>query len=417
MSKDHPLIAELKARGFIYQTTNLQNLISVLETTITPTGYIGFDCTATSLHVGNLLQIMLLRLLQKHSIKPIVIIGSGTSKIGDPSGRDTAREILSEDALQKNMSGVRKSLEKFLKFGKEKHEALLLNNHDWLEDLHYIKFLRDYGSLFSVNKMLSFEKVKLRLQQEQNLSFLEFNYPILQSYDFLHLAKNYNCILQFGGSDQWGNIVFGVELIKRVIDKEVFGITTPLITTASGTKMGKSQKGALWLNEDMLSPYDYYQFWRNTDDRDVFRFMKIYTDLSLDQIKIYEDDKQTNINDFKKILAFEATKICHGKDNAKHASETATKIFEQGDATQLPEFEITKDKITTGIPIYIILKETGLTLSNGEAKRLIKGGGAKLNKTPITDENYKLTLADFKNNTALLSSGKKKHIKLTIITN
>ncbi|NRA74250.1 MAG: tyrosine--tRNA ligase [Rickettsiales bacterium] len=414
MSNNHPLLNELKARGFIYQTTNLDALNNTLDKSATPAGYIGFDCTATSLHVGNLLQIMLLRLLQKYSIKPIVIIGGGTSKVGDPSGRDTAREVLSEDMIQKNLLGIKKSLKKFLKFDEEKQEALLLNNQTWLEDLNYIKFLRDYGTLFSVNKMLSFEKVKLRLKKEQNLSFLEFNYPILQSYDFLHLAKNYNCILQFGGSDQWGNIVFGVELTKKVIGKEVFGITTPLITTASGTKMGKSQEGALWLNEDLLSPYDYYQFWRNTDDRDVFRFMKIYTDLSLDQITKYENDKDTNINDFKKILAYEATKICHGEENAKQTSEKATKIFEQGDTTQLPEFKISKEKISTGIPIYTIFKEAGLTQSNGEAKRLIKGGGAKLNKTPIKDENYNLTSKDFKDDYALLSSGKKKHIKLTL---
>jgi tyrosyl-tRNA synthetase len=405
---------ELKERGFIYQTTNLEGLSQAFRAEISPSIYIGFDCTARSLHVGNLMQIMLLRLMQKYSIKPIVIIGGATSKIGDPSGRDTEREILSEEMIQKNLAGVQHSLEKFLNFGSGEEDALLLNNEMWLNNLKYIDLLRDYGSIFSINKMVSFEKIKLRLQQEKNLSFLEFNYLILQSYDYLHLAQNYNCILQFGGSDQWGNIVSGVDLVKKVMNKEVFGITTPLITTAAGVKMGKSQAGALWLNGDLLSPYDYYQFWRNTDDRDVFRFMRIYTDLTLDEIKQYENDGEKNINEFKKILGYEATKLCHGEKNAKLALDAADKMFEQGDATQLPEFFVSKEKIEAGICIYELLKESGLVSSNGEAKRLIKGGGARLNKTPVTDENHKPTLEDFSNNHAILSSGKKKHIRLTL---
>jgi tyrosyl-tRNA synthetase len=413
MSSQHPLLDELRERGFIYQTTNLEGLVSALGAA-SPAAYIGFDCTAKSLHVGNLMQVMLLRLLQKHSIKPIVIVGGATSKIGDPSGRDTAREMLSEQAIQENLAGIQDSLKKFINFGAGADDAMLLNNELWLADLKYIDLLRNYGSLFSVNKMLSFEKVKLRLQQEQNLSFLEFNYPILQGYDFLHLAQNYNCILQFGGSDQWGNIISGVELIKKVTGKEVFGITTPLITTASGVKMGKSQQGAVWLNEAMLSPYDYYQFWRNTDDRDVFRFMRIYTDISLEQIKTYEQDKQTNINEFKKLLGFEATKLCHGEANAKQALEAATKMFEQGDAAQLTEFRVSQQRIQAGVFAYELLKETGLAESNGEAKRLIKGGGARLNQAPITNETHKLTLEDFSDNQAVLSAGKKKHMRLVL---
>jgi tyrosyl-tRNA synthetase len=414
MQSNHPLLNELQERGFIYQTTNLSALEEALATTPFPAGYIGFDCTAKSLHAGNLMQIMLLRTLQRHSIKPIVIIGGATSKIGDPSGRDTAREILSDESLQENLAGIQTSLKKFINFGSNKADALLLNNETWLSNIKYIDLLRGYGNLFSVNKMLSFEKVKLRLQREQNLSFLEFNYPILQGYDFMHLAKNYNCVMQFGGSDQWGNIVFGIELIKKTINKEVFGVTTPLITTASGAKMGKSQQGALWLNEDLLSPYDYYQFWRNTDDRDVFRFIKIYTDLPLEQIKEYENDKQTNINEFKKILSYEATKLCHGEENARRAMDAASKMFEQGDAAELKEFPISQSRIISGLPLYELLKEAGLASSNGEAKRLIKGRGAKLNNITITEETQPLALSDFTNNHATLSSGKKKHIRLTL---
>jgi tyrosyl-tRNA synthetase len=414
MTHSHPLLQELQDRGFIYQTTNLEGLKEAIAKATFPAGYIGFDCTARSLHVGNLMQIMLLRLLQKYSIKPIVIIGGATSKIGDPSGRDTAREMISEEIIQENLAGIQKSLGKFINFGANEGDALLLNNETWLDSLNYIGLLRDYGSLFSVNKMLSFEKVKLRLQQEQNLSFLEFNYPILQAYDFFHLAKHYNCIMQFGGSDQWGNIIFGVEFTRKVLGKEVFGITTPLITTSSGVKMGKSQKGALWLNEELLSPYDYYQFWRNTDDRDVIRFMKIYTDLSLSQIKEYENDNQQNINELKKILGYEATKLCHGEAQAKQALEASAKMFEQGDAAELSEFFVAKERIEFGVPLYELLKETGLASSNGEAKRLIKGGGARLNQTQIMDENNKVTIADFDNNHAIISSGKKKHVRLSL---
>jgi len=414
MPANHTLLEELKERGFIYQTTNLDGLPKMLNDKASISGYGGFDCTARSLHVGNLMLIMLLRILQKHSIRPIIIIGGATSKIGDPSGRDTAREVLSDEVLQENMAGIRKSLEKFLNFGTGPDEALLLNNEDWLNNVKYIDLLRDYGALFSVNKMLSFEKVKLRLQKEQNLSFLEFNYPILQAYDFLQLFKKYNCAFQFGGSDQWGNIVFGVDLIKKVMGKEAFGITTPLLTTSSGAKMGKSQKGALWLNENMLSSYDYYQFWRNTDDRDVFRFMKIYTDLPLAQIKEYEKDDHKNINEFKKILGYEATKLCHGEEEASLALEAAAKMFEQGDAAHLPEFHIDKTRVEAEVCICEILKEAGLAESKGEAKRLIKGGGAKLNNTSIADENHKLTLEDFSAGYATISSGKKKHIRLLL---
>lgn len=406
-------IEELSARGLLYQATDLEGLKSALDSVDSPAAYIGFDCTAPSLHAGNLMQIMVLRLMQKYSIKPIVIVGGATSKIGDPSGRDTARDMLSIEAIQKNMLGIRESLQKFIKFGGNKDDALLLNNADWLESLSYIDLLRNYGQHFSINKMLTFEKVKLRLERQQNLTFLEFNYPVLQSYDFLHLFQAHNCILQFGGSDQWGNIISGADLIKKVSGKNAFGITTPLITTASGAKMGKSQSGAMWLNEEMLSPYEYYQFWRNTDDRDVFKFMLIYTDIAVEEIKSYKlEDK--NINEFKKVLAFEATKLCHGEECAIEARDAAIKMFEQGESDDMPEFQLESVKVSAGLLICQVLKESGLTNSIGEAKRLIKGNGAKLNKASVTDENAMLTQADFAQGYALLSTGKKHHIKLIL---
>lgn len=406
-------VDELIARGFLYQATDLEGLRSALDDAKNPAAYIGFDCTATSLHVGNLMQIMMLRLLQKYSIKPIAILGGATSKIGDPSGRDTARDMMSLETIQKNMLGIKESLQKFIRFGFGQDDALLLNNSDWLESMSYIDLLRNYGQHFSINKMLTFEKIKLRLERQQNLSFLEFNYPILQAYDFLHLFEEHGCILQFGGSDQWGNIISGTDLIKKITGKEAFGITTPLITTASGAKMGKSASGAMWLNEEMLSPYDYYQFWRNTDDRDVIRFMMIYTDMPIKTIEEYKNSEQ-NINELKKILAFEATKLCHGEQTAKEVSEAAIKMFEHGESDSMPEFQLEDSKVSAGLPISQVLKESGLTSSIGEAKRLIKGRGAKLNKIIVEDENSLITQADFAQGYALLSAGKKNHVKLVL---
>lgn len=406
-------VNELISRGLLYQSTDLDGLKAALDSEANPAAYIGFDCTAQSLHAGNLMQIMVLRLLQKYGIKPIAILGGATSKIGDPSGRDTARDMMSFDTIQKNMLGIKQSLQKFIKFGANKEDALLLNNADWLEKVSYIDLLRDYGQHFSINKMLTFEKFKLRLESQQNLSFLEFNYPVLQAYDFLQLNRDYNCVLQFGGSDQWGNIISGAELIKKVTGKSAYGITTPLITTASGAKMGKSQSGAVWLNEEMLSAYDYYQFWRNTDDRDVFRFMMIYTDIPVDEIKSYEQENK-NINEFKKLLAFEATKLCHGNDAAVNSQDAAIKMFEQGMADNMPEFQLESTQVESSIPLVQVLKETGLASSIGDAKRLIKGKGARLNKIAIEDENALLTQADFIEGHALLSVGKKHHIKLVL---
>lgn len=406
-------VNELVSRGLLYQSTDLEGLKAALDKEENPAAYIGFDCTAQSLHAGNLMQIMMLRLLQKYGIKPIAILGGATSKIGDPSGRDTARDMMSFDTIQKNMLGIKQSLQKFIKFGAGTEDALLLNNADWLENVSYIELLRDYGQHFSINKMLTFEKIKSRLENQQNLSFLEFNYPVLQAYDFLQLNRDYNCILQFGGSDQWGNIISGVELIKKVTGKSAYGITTPLITTASGAKMGKSQSGAVWLNEEMLSAYDYYQFWRNTDDRDVFRFMMIYTDIPVDEIKSYEQEDK-NINEFKKLLAFEATKLCHGEEAAINAQDAAIKMFEQGMADNMPEFQLESTKVESGIPLVQVLKDTGLASSIGDAKRLIKGKGARLNKITIEDENSLLTQSDFIQGHALLSAGRKHHIKLIL---
>ena len=407
-------IAEFKSRGFFYQCTEEKSLSNALTNTKNPAAYIGFDCTATSLHIGSLIQLMILRILQKYGIKPIILIGGGTTKIGDPTFKDKSRQLLDTEQINKNIIGIKKSISKFVQFGEGKTDAIMLNNDDWLSGLNYIDFLRDYGKYFSVNRMLSFESVKLRLEREQNLSFLEFNYMLLQAYDFLHLYDKYNCILQCGGSDQWGNIINGVELIKRVKSKEAFGLTTPLATTASGVKMGKTEQGAVWLNEDLLSPYDYYQFWRNVTDEDVFRFMKLYTDLSLEEIKQYEVDKSTNINEFKKILATEATKLCHGKEEAKKVHESAIAAFEQGDMGNIQSVTISKSKIKKGIFLYELLKYSGLSSSNNEGRRLIRGGGAKLNQQKVTDENLQITLEDFKNNFIILSSGKKRHIKILI---
>lgn len=410
----HSFITEFRERGFFYQCTDESLLSSALQKDKTSSAYIGFDCTAPSLHVGNLMQLMILRLMQKHGIRPIVLIGGATTKVGDPSGKDKSRQILSEDQINANIKGIKANIEKFIKFGDKNTDAILLDNSAWLDGIKYTEFLGEYGRHFSMNRMLSFDSVKSRLEREQNLTFLEFNYMILQAYDFLHLNKNYNCVLECGGSDQWGNIVSGVELTRRVLGNEVFGLTCPLITTAAGAKMGKSENGAVWLGESMLSPYDYYQFWRNTDDRDVFRFMKIFTDISVQEINEYEKDTQKNINDYKKLLAFEATKLCHGAKNAQEAADTAKAVFEQGDMANIATFELDKSLINDGIFVYELLKITSLSQSNGEAKRLIRGGGASLNQEKITDESLKLYKKDFDSSYITLSIGKKNHIKIIL---
>lgn len=409
-------IEEYIARGFYHQATDIDKIKKITESNKI-TAYIGFDPTAKSLHVGNLMQIMILRLLQKHGHRPLVIVGGGTAKIGDPSGKDEMRKIMTDEILSDNIAGIKNCLAKFIKFGEKENDALLLNNDFWLKEINYIDYLRDYGRHFSVNRMLKFDSVKLRLEREQNLSFLEFNYMLLQAYDFVELNKRYKCMLQFGGSDQWGNIINGVELNRRLGRDEVYGMTSPLITTASGVKMGKTAGGAVWLSEDLLSPYDYYQFWRNTDDRDVIKFMKIFTDIPLEQIDVYSKYEGSKINDVKKILAFEATKLCHGEQSASQASVAAMKVFEEKSlSTDLPSIEINKIDLDKGIAAYLIFQQVGLTASGGEAKRLIKGKGAKINDEVILEENFLITSSILNAEGVIkLSAGKKKHALIKLV--
>lgn len=394
-------LREFSERGFFAQATHSQELDDSLSSERI-TAYIGFDCTAKSLHAGNLIQIMILRLLQKHGHKPILLLGGGTTKIGDPSGKDEARQILTDQKIFENLAGIKKTLEKFIHFGGGASDAMMVNNDDWLRHLNYIDFLREIGKHFSINRMLGFDSVKTRLEREQPLSFLEFNYMIFQAYDFYELNKKYGCTLQIGGSDQWGNIINGVELIRRISAKESFGLTSPLLTTASGAKMGKTAEGAIWLDESMLSPFDYFQYFRNTHDADVGKFLKLFTDLEL--TKIAELEKQ-NINEAKKILAFEATKICHGEKAANEAMQKAYEIFvsKNSAAFEVKEFLVEK-KLTE------ILKDLGATESLGEAKRLIEGKAVKINGETALDTKHQFNQqGEFD-----LSVGKKKFFKILI---
>ncbi|HEY4163891.1 MAG TPA: tyrosine--tRNA ligase [Dongiaceae bacterium] len=397
-------------RGYLHQCTALEDLDRVARERVL-IAYIGFDATADSLHVGSLVQIMKLRLLQKTGGKPIVLMGGGTTKVGDPSGKDESRKLLTSADIDRNIAGIKKVFAQFLKFGDGPTDAVMVNNADWLEKLNYIDFLRDYGRHFSVNRMLAFDSVKLRLEREQPLSFLEFNYMILQAYDFLELARRLDCRVQMGGSDQWGNIVNGVELGRRVDDRELFGLTSPLITLASGAKMGKTAAGAVWLNEEKLPAYDYWQFWRNTDDADVGRFLRLFTDLPLDEIARLEKLDGSAINDAKIVLANEATRMCHGEEAAKAAAETARKTFVEGGLGQdLPSLDIPKGELEAGIAAFELFRRAGFAASNGEARRLIKGAGAKLNDATVSDENRKITLVDLNGDGVIkLSFGKKKH--------
>jgi tyrosyl-tRNA synthetase len=374
-------------------------------------GYIGFDCTASSLHVGSLVQIMILRTLQRTGHKPIVVIGGGTTKVGDPSGKDASRQLLSDEDIAKNATGIRESFAKYIKFGDGPTDAIMVNNADWLDHLEYVPFLRDYGRHFTINRMLSFDSVKLRLEREQPLTFLEFNYMIMQAYDFLELNRRHNCSLQMGGSDQWGNIINGIELIRRVDSKSAYGLTTPLMTTASGAKMGKTAQGAVWLNADMRSPYDFWQFWRNTEDADVARFLKLFTDLPLGEIERLGKLQGSEINDAKKILADEATKMCHGESAAKEAAETARQAFEEGASAEgLPTITVGRADLAAGRSVVDLFVDAGLAASKGEARRLIKGGGARVNDEKVDDEAAKITLANVNaEGVVKLSSGKKKH--------
>lgn len=396
-------------RGFLHQCTDLEALDETLSKG-PGTAYIGFDCTADSLHVGSMVPIMLLRWLQKTGNRPLVMMGGGTSRIGDPSGRDEARRLLTEEDIQRNMAGIRKVFDKFLTFGDGPTDAMMINNGDWLNKLAYIDFLRDYGTHFSVNRMLSFDSVKLRLEREQSLTFLEFNYMILQAYDFVELSRRHNCVLQMGGSDQWGNIINGVELGRRADGRTLFGLTVPLITLASGEKMGKTAQGAVWLNEERLSGWDYWQFWRNTEDADVGRFLRLFTELPMDEIARLEKLQGSEINEAKKILANEATLLCRGADAASHAAETARLTFEEGmSGDDLPTINIPTAELSSGLAAYTLFVRANLTTSNGEARRLIKGGGARINDQVITDEARLVSANDIKDGIVKLSAGKKRH--------
>ena len=403
-------LREITGRGYLHQCTDLAGLDARAEKGPIR-AYIGFDCTADSLHVGSLVPIMMLRWLQKTGHKPIVLMGGGTTKIGDPSGKDAARQLLSEDQIQTNMAGIRRIFDRYLVFGDGPTDAIMIDNADWLDQLKYVDFLREYGRHFSVNQMLAFDSIKLRLEREQHLSFLEFNYMVLQSYDFLELSRRHDCVLQMGGSDQWGNIVSGVDLGRRLDRTSLFGLTSPLITTASGAKMGKTAQGAVWLNPARLSAYDYWQYWRDVEDADVGRFLRLFTELPEDEIARLEALEGAEINAAKKRLADEATTLCHGGAAAETAAETARRTFEEGALGQdLPTIEVPRDRLAQGIPAYALLRESGLTASNGEARRLIEGGGGRINDAAIDSPARAVNLDDLNSDGLIkLSAGKKRH--------
>ena len=408
----------IKTRGFIHQTTDLEELQSSYKKII---GYTGFDCTSNTLHVGSLLQLMLLKWLQKTGNKPIVLLGGGTTKIGDPSGKDSTRKILSSNEINSNSKGIRKVIERFIDFDDSANGAKLVNNEDWLDDLNYIDFLRNFGKYFSVNRMLTFDSVKTRLEREQNLSFLEFNYMITQAYDYYYLNKNFNCNVQFGGSDQWGNIINGIDLIKKVADKNinnVHAITSPLITTANGKKMGKTDQGAIWLSEEYLPVFDFWQFWRNTVDEDVIKFLKLFTEIDLNEISKLEKLKGEEINEAKILLANSITELAHGKEKSRNAFNSAKEIMnKQVGISNLPSVNIDLSILKDGIQIYKVLTiENILCQSNSDARRLISQGAAKINGKKISDFNYLITEKDLlENNTIQVSIGKKKHALVKII--
>ena len=400
----------MSERNFIHQVTDWKSLDALLSEK-NMVAYIGFDCTADSLHVGSLVQIMMLRYFQKCGHRPIVLMGGGTTKVGDPSGKDDARQLLNDNEIEKNKQGIKTVFEKYLNFGDGPSDAIMCDNDEWLSGLEYVQFLRDYGRHFSVNRMLSFDSVKLRLDREQPLSFLEFNYMILQAYDFLELSRRFDCSLQMGGSDQWGNIVNGVELARRIDQKSVFGLTTPLVTTASGAKMGKSAQGAIWLNSDRLSPYDFWQYWRNTEDEDVDRFLKLFTELPLDEIARLSALKGNELNEAKKILAHEVTQLCHGRDAANSVAESARKTFEEGSIGQdLPFIIINKNDLEDGVWVIEAMRKLALIQSNGEGRRLIANGGVRVNDTVISDPEKQLNVSDITISGMIkLSAGKKRH--------
>ena len=413
MAYQSELIRTFVDRGYVHQITNDVGLDERACDQVIP-AYIGFDCTADSLHVGSLVQIMMLRVMQRTGHKPIVLMGGGTTKVGDPSGKDAARPLLSDQDIENNKQGIRRVFEQYLTFGDGPTDAIMVDNAEWLDNLAYIRFLRDYGPHFSVNRMLGMESVKLRLEREQPLSFLEFNYAILQAYDFMELRRRYGCLLQMGGSDQWGNIVTGIDLTRRVDAQEVFGLTSPLITTASGAKMGKTADGAIWLNADRLSPFQFWQFWRNAEDSDVERFLALFTELPMDEVRRLGALEGADINEAKIILANEATTLCHGADAAAEAMQTAQQTFADGGAGDgLPQIELSAAE-ADGLGMVAALVRVGFAKSNGEARRLIRGGGARLNDVSVSDEDQVLQPADFDGGRAKISAGKKRHALIVI---
>jgi len=399
----------LTERGYIHQATDLEALdAKMAEGPIS--AYVGFDCTASSLHVGNLVSIMMLRRLQQAGHKPIVLLGGGTSRVGDPSGKDESRKLMTDEIIAGNMASIRTIFDQFLTFGDGTSDATMVNNGEWLDKLEYISFLRDVGPHFTINRMLTFDSVKLRLDREQPLTFLEFNYMILQAYDFMELGRRYGCTLQMGGSDQWGNIVNGIELARRIDGREMYGVTTPLITTADGKKMGKTAEGAVWLNEANLPAYNYWQFWRNTHDADVGKFMRLFTDIPMDEVRRLEKLEGAEINDAKVILANAATAMCRGEDAAKAAEATARETFVKGGAgADLPSIDVAAARLADGINIIDLLVEAGLGASKGEVRRLVQQGGAKVNDVKVESIDQTVTAADLADGQVKLSAGKKRH--------
>jgi tyrosyl-tRNA synthetase len=413
MTQDAPafrsdFLRVLHERGYVHQVTDPAALDEAAAKGAI-TAYIGFDATASSLHVGSLVQIMLLRRLQRAGHRPIVLMGGGTTKVGDPSDKDKQRPLLTEEAIAANIASIRTVFDRFLTFGDGPSDAVMVNNADWLDKLGYVEFLRDYGVHFTINRMLAFDSVKLRLEREQPLTFLEFNYMLMQATDFLELSRRYGCVLQLGGSDQWGNIINGMELVRRVDAKPAFGVTTPLITTASGGKMGKTAAGAVWLNADMRSPYDYWQFWRNTEDGDVGRFLRLFTDLPLPEIARLEALEGGGINEAKKVLADEATTMLHGAEAAKAARAAAETAFEQGGvSSDLPTFEIATARLEEGLALATLAADVGLAASRSDARRLAQGGGLRLNDEAVSDAARLVTVADLRDGAIKLAAGKKK---------
>jgi tyrosyl-tRNA synthetase len=404
------LLQLLSERGYIHQCTD-ETALDESATKGPISAYIGFDCTAPSLHAGSLLGIMMLRKLQQTGHKPIVLMGGGTTKVGDPSGKDESRKLLTNEDITANMEGIREVFARFLTFGDGPTDAIMVNNADWLDGLNYIDFLRDYGAHFTINRMLSFDSVKLRLEREHPLTFLEFNYMILQAYDFLELNRREKCTLQMGGSDQWGNIINGIELGRRVDGAELYGLTTALLTTSSGAKMGKTAAGAVWLNADMLKPYDYWQYWRDTEDADIGRFLKLFTELPLDEISRLEKLEGSEINEAKKILATEATRLAHGDSEAEAAAETARQTFEQGTMAEgLPTHIVAASELKNGIGILTLLVDAGLATSNGEARRAITNSAIALNDKKVADPRYEVTESDLDDGALKVSFGKKRHV-------